>query len=198
MKEIKAMRKMTIGMHHINVTQKEWNPKKTSSHYLIPGVDLAGEDTGIDFYKALDGRYLSLGQWGGKWGTAFIPVDEKFKPQKTELADGRQGYYGIYLCHDNHPHIRGRVYNIGDVMYMEGTSGGKATGNHIHMEVFQFDPHNYWKFPEREYVKGNVYNTYRFKRYWNPSELWVATDYSTIVNLNGQTFGLTTLNDCRG
>lgn len=190
---------MVLGMHHVNVTQKEYERSKTSTHYHLPAIDLAGEDTGIDYYKALDGRYMCIGTWGPSGGTAFIPVDSRNKPEKTMLADGRVGYFGIYMVHDWGSHYKYRIYRVGDVMYKEGTKGN-ATGNHIHLEVFEYDPKHPYTIPER--TKNDV-GQWMFKdtgktRAINPSELWIATDYSTRIDNKKQTFGETTLSDCRG
>lgn len=193
-------RVLVIGMHHINVTQPQWNQSKTSSHYNVPAIDLGGEDTGIDYYRALDGDYKCIGGTVNSWGTGFIPVDENGQPEEVMLADGTIGYYGIFLVHSNLKYTRGKIYKKGQVIYQEGNYTGYANrsmGYHIHLEVFNYNPKT-CKVPKRVKVKDNIYNTYRFSdsSYIDPSELWIATDYSKIVNLNGMAFGLTTLKDC--
>lgn len=191
-------RVLTIGMHHVNVTQKEYERSRKSTHFKLPAVDLAGEDTGIDFYRALDGKYMCVGTWGPSGGTAFIPIDEHNRPEKTMLADGTIGYYGIYMCHDWSNHYKFSIYRIGDVMYKEGRKGN-TTGNHIHLEVFRFDPKNPYVVPKRT---QNEVGQWMFEETGktgpvNPSELWVATDYSVRVDSKKQTFGETTLEACR-
>ncbi len=181
------MRKLTIGMHHINVTQRQWNSARQSSHWGIPAVDLAGSDSGIDFFKALDGAFKIIGFWGTSGGTGFIPVDASGKPEKVLLADGKEYYAGLYMVHDSTARKLGAIIPKGGVLYQEGTKG-KATGNHIHLEVFRYDP-EHPILPKRVAVKGNVYGSYMFQDYLDPSMLWIDRSYSTIVSLNGQSFG---------
>ena len=181
------MRKLTIGMHHINVTQPQWNPARETSHWGIPAVDLAGSDSGIDFFKALDGAFKIIGFWGTSGGTGFIPVDASGKPEKVLLADGKEYYAGLYMVHDSTARKLGAIIPKGGVLYQEGTKG-KATGNHIHLEVFKYDP-AHPILPKRVPVKGNVYGSYMFADYLDPSMLWVDKSYSTIMELCGQTFG---------
>lgn len=181
------MRKMTIGMHRIRVTQPQWNPARESSHWSIPAVDLAGSDSGIDYFKALDGAYKIIGFWGTSGGTGFIPVDASGRPEKVLLADGKEYYAGLYMVHDSTLRKLGTIIPKGGVMYQEGTKG-KATGNHIHLEVFRYDP-AHPILPKRVAVKGNHYGSYAFQDYIDPSMLWVDKSYSTIMELCGQTFG---------
>lgn len=210
------MRKMVIGMHHLNVSQCQWMPYDVSSHHNVPAVDLAGSDIGRDYWKALDGKYKSIGTYGGANGTGFIPIDANNNPEQTEAADGSVDYYGIYLVHDNNAHKAGVIYNVGDVMYTEGTKGLSYTGtppNHIHCEVFKFNPSNP-VLPARIVVTsgtvgavpgGKPLQTSRFPDgvYLDPSELWYASDYTTVVKMGAsdggwkQTFGVTTLADAR-
>ena len=181
------MRKLTIGMHHIRVTQPQWNPARESSHWGVPAVDLAGSDSGIDYFKAIDGAYKIIGFWGTSGGTGFIPVDANGKPEPVELADGKEYYAGLYMVHDSTPRKLGAIIPRGGVMYQEGTKG-KATGNHIHLEVFRYNPARPI-LPKRVAVKGNRYGSYAFQDYIDPSMLWVDRSYSAIVNLSGQSFG---------
>ncbi len=181
------MRKLTIGMHHINVTQPQWNPDRESSHWSVPAVDLAGSDSGIDYFKAIDGAYKIIGFWGTSGGTGFIPVDANGKPEPVELADGKEYYAGLYMVHDSTPRKLGTIIPKGGVMYQEGTKG-KATGNHIHLEVFRYNP-ALPILPKRVAVKGNRYGSYAFQDYLDPSMLWVDRSYSAIVSLSGQSFG---------
>lgn len=181
------MRKLTIGMHHINVTQRQWNSARQSSHWGIPAVDLAGSDSGIDFFKALDGAFKIIGFWGTSGGTGFIPVDASGRPEKVLLADGKEYYAGLYMVHDSTARKLGAIIPKGGVLYQEGTKG-KATGNHIHLEVFRYDP-EHPILPKRVAVKGNAYGSYMFADYLDPSMLWVDRSYSAIVSLSGQSFG---------
>ncbi len=181
------MRKMTIGMHHIRVTQPQWNPARESSHWGVPAVDLAGSDSGIDYFKALDGAYKIIGFWGASGGTGFIPVDASGRPEKVLLADGKEYYAGLYMVHDSTLRKLGAIIPKGGVMYQEGTKG-KATGNHIHLEAFRYNP-ACPILPKRVAVKGNRYGSYAFQDYIDPSMLWIDRSYSTIMELSGQTFG---------
>lgn len=191
-------RVMVLGMHHINVSQEQWNKNPKASHYKVPAIDLCGSDYGIDFYKALDGNYKCIGGTVNSWGTGFIPVDKNGKAEQVMLADGTIGYFGVYMVHSNLNYPKGKIYRRGTVMYQEGSYAGRnRVGNHIHLEVFRYNPKTE-RVPKRVPVKGNIYNTYRFSdaSYIDPSELWIASDYSKIVNLSGMSFGITTLNDC--
>lgn len=185
-------RRIVVGMHHINVTQCQFCPTGLS-HKYIPAVDLAGEDTGMDYWRAMDGAYKCIGTWGTAHGTAFAPIDSNGNYEMTELADGTIRYLAIYLVHDNNAHKVGTVIPKGEVMYTEGSyANGKTgqVGNHIHCEAFVFDPNDI-KLDRIQAQDGQWY----FRNYIEPSELWIATDYSTIVALNGQNFGRTILAD---
>lgn len=194
------MRKLTIGMRTVNVSQRQWNPSRSASHYNLPAVDLCGEDRGIDRWRAMDGAYKCIGGTYNSWGTAFIPVTPDGKPEMVELADGTQGYFGLFLVHSNISYKKGTIYPQGSTMYYEGTYKNQ-TGNHIHAEVFRYNPKRP-TVPKRESVPDNRYNTYRFTEasYIDPSELWIITDYSRVFNCEnmGQSFGRCTLQEARG
>ena len=123
---------LCYGMKVINITQL---PQGNYSHPNY-AMDLAGSDMGIDFW-------FSQGRWkchAGEWGNGtyfFIPVDEKGKTCKVHCADGKDRVVTIALTHSNKRYIKtqvGKIYDNGVPAYEEGTKG-RATGNHIHLEV---------------------------------------------------------------
>ncbi len=80
-----------------------------------------------------------------------------------ELADGKEYYAGLYMVHDSTSRKLGAIIPKGSVMYQEGTKG-KTTGNHIHLEVFRYNPTRPI-LPKRVADKGNRYGSYMFQDY---------------------------------
>lgn len=123
---------LCFGMKVINITQL---PGGDYSH-PNQAVDLAGSDSGIDFW-------FSQGRWkciAGPWGNGtyfFIPVNEKGESTKVHCADNVDRVVTVALTHSNQIYthsVVGKIYENLEPFYEEGTKGW-ATGNHIHAEV---------------------------------------------------------------
>lgn len=77
----------------------------------------------------------------GAWGNAntgntrfFWSCDKNGKAKKVLCADGYLRYITLALTHSRRSFTVGHYYKFNEIMYQEGTSG-RATGNHIHLEV---------------------------------------------------------------
>lgn len=127
---------LCYGMKVINITQL---PGGSYSHPNY-ALDLAGSDSGIDFWYA-------VGNWkcmAGPWGNAtyfFKSCDAAGNTVKVRCADGRDRVITLALTHGAGLYIKpvvGKVYRDGQAMYEEGRvsqPGQKITGNHIHAEI---------------------------------------------------------------
>ena len=119
-------------MKVINLTQL---PGGNLSH-PNNALDMAGSDSGIDFWYA-QGRWKCI---AGPWGNGtffFVPVDAKGDITKVHCADGVDRIVTLALTHSNQLYVKstvGKIYENGEPMYEEGVKGW-ATGNHIHAEV---------------------------------------------------------------
>ena len=124
---------LCFGMHHLTVTQL---PGGSFSHPNL-AMDLAGSDAGVDFWFA---KCCSWKCIAGEWGNGtyfFIPCDSKGNHINIMCADGKQRKITIALTHSQKQWIKtttGKIYAKDQPMYEEGKKG-KATGNHIHLEV---------------------------------------------------------------
>ena len=126
------MNNLCYGMKVLAISQL---PQGNYSHPNM-AMDCFGSDNGIDFWFA-QGRWKCI---AGAWGSGtyfFAPVDANGVPCMVHCADGVDRIVTIALTHSNRRYIRtekGKIYENGQPMYEEGTNG-KATGNHIHLEV---------------------------------------------------------------
>ena len=123
---------LCFGMKVINITQL---PGGSFSH-PNGAMDLAGSDSGIDYWFAQGNWKCIAGPWGN--GTFFfVSCDSSGIPTRVHCADGIDRIVTIALTHSARTYIRttvGKIYQNGMAMYEEGTVG-QATGNHIHLEV---------------------------------------------------------------
>lgn len=126
------MNNLVFGMKVINISQL---PGGSYSHPNM-ALDMVGSDNGIDFYFAQGYWKAIAGPWGN--GTYFfMSCDAKGAPAAVHCADGKDRIVTLALTHSARQYVRttvGKVYGTGTPMYEEGTVG-KATGNHIHVEV---------------------------------------------------------------
>ena len=132
--------RLIFGMKCLNVSQigSAYDGRNHYSHVSYE-VDLAGMDTGADVWR----NKMPNTYWycAGAWGNAntgntrfFWSCDKNGKAKKVLCADGYLRYITLALTHSRRSFIVGHYYKLNEIMYQEGTSG-RATGNHIHLEV---------------------------------------------------------------
>lgn len=132
--------RLTFGMKCLNVSQigSAYDGRNHYSHVSYE-VDLAGMDTGADVWR----NKMPYTYWycAGAWGNAntgntrfFWSCDKNGKAKKVLCADGYLRYITLALTHSNRNFSVGHYYKFNEIMYQEGTSG-RATGNHIHLEI---------------------------------------------------------------
>ena len=132
--------RLIFGMKCLNVSQigSGYDGKNHYSHVSYE-VDLAGMDTGADVWR----NKMPNTYWycAGAWGNAntgntrfFWSCDKNGKAKKVLCADGYLRYITLALTHSRRSFTVGHYYKYDEIMYQEGTSG-RATGNHIHLEV---------------------------------------------------------------
>ena len=169
---------LVFGMHHLTVTQL---PKGDFSHPNL-AMDLAGQDPGVDFWfaKCCDWKCIA-GEWGS--GTYFfIPCDSKGNHINIMCADGKQRKVTIALTHSLKKWVkteRGKIYAKNQPMYEEGTKG-KATGNHIHLEIAEgYKTTKTYDSKLGVYTMGNELD---------PTKMFFVLDgYTTVVTTKGAT-----------
>lgn len=132
--------RLIFGMKCLNVSQigSGYDGRNHYSHVSYE-VDLAGMDTGADVWR----NKMPNTYWycAGAWGNAntgntrfFWSCDKNGKAKKVLCADGYLRYITLALTHSRRSFTVGHYYKFNEIMYQEGTSG-RATGNHIHLEV---------------------------------------------------------------
>lgn len=171
-----------IGMHHLNVTQigSGYDGKNHYTHVSYE-VDLAGSDSGIDYWKNM----MPTTYWkcAGAFGTAstgntrfFWSCNSKGEPKRVLCADGTLRLLTLAMTHSNRSFTVGKLYGYKEVMYQEGTAGN-ATGNHIHLEVCA------------GHVKTKVRNSkggYNLANMLPANKVFfVLSSYTTITNAGG-------------
>lgn len=123
---------LVFGMKVISFSQL---PGGSYSHPNM-ALDAVGSDSGIDFWFAQGYWKAIAGPWGN--GTYFfMSCDKNGAPAAVHCADNKDRIVTLALTHSARQYVRttlGKVYGTGTPMYEEGTVG-KATGNHIHVEV---------------------------------------------------------------
>lgn len=172
------MDNLIFGMHHLNITQL---PGGSYSHPNY-AMDLAGEDSGVDFWfnKMPNTCFKCTGQFGARsTGNTrfFMSCDDTGNPKLVRCADLEARVVTLALTHSNKDFETGKIYHPGDVLYQEGTAG-KATGNHIHLEVAEgmqttktYDP---------------AMGVYRMANELNPLRMFfVSDDFTTVVDTRG-------------
>lgn len=133
------MDRLVFGMHTLYVSQGAYGYRGSS--HPNGALDLAGQDTGIDFWRAMS-RMKCIAQWKGGYGTyMFTFVDSAGNPTKVRLADGTDRIVTLAMTHSNEQYIDsavGKIYEVGQYCYEEGGKGANGAhtfGNHIHIEV---------------------------------------------------------------
>lgn len=126
------MNNLVFGMKVINITQL---PGGSYSHPNM-AVDLAGSDSGIDYWFAQGYWKCIAGPWGS--GTYFfMSCNSAGAPAGVHCADDKERIVTLALTHSARKFARpvvGQVYGTGTPIYEEGTVG-QATANHIHLEI---------------------------------------------------------------
>ena len=173
------MNNLCFGMKVINITQL---PGGSYSHPNY-AMDLAGSDSGIDFWYAQGNWKCIAGPWGN--GTYFfIPVDAAGNTVSVHCADGVNRVVTIALTHSENKYIKtkvGTIYKNGMPMYEEGVKG-KATGNHIHLEIATG--------VQSTKTYDSALKVYRMKNELNPLKvMYVNKAFSKVTNSkNAQLF----------
>jgi len=175
--------RMVFGMHHLNITQigTAYTGSGTYSHPSWE-LDLAGEDTGIDYwYNLMKNTGLKcLGTWGTS-GTYFFGTCDPSTGAKKNVycADGKLRVITLAMTHSARTFTVGKIYKTGEVVYTEGTKG-KATGNHIHLEVAEG-----WQTTKVQNSKGyyNVTGIMDARKVF-----FIYTPYTTVISNVGINF----------
>ena len=174
---------LVFGMHHLTITQL---PGGSFSH-PNNAMDLAGQDSGVDFWFAKCCAYKCI---GGPWGNGtyfFVPCDSKGNQINVMCADGKQRKVTLALTHSARKYIKtavGKIYNLNQPMYEEGVVG-RATGNHIHLEIAE------------GYQTTKTYDSklgvYTMKNELNPIKvMYVLDGFTKVVTSKGATLKHTT------
>lgn len=180
------MDRLIFGMHHLNITQAG-SLLDGKEHYSHPNaaIDLAGEDTGIDYwYNKESETYFYCSGYFGNRSTGntrfFITCDKDGNKKKVLCADGKERVITLALTHSGKDYQLYKIYKPGDILYQEGTAG-RATGNHIHLEVAEGSQKTkYWD------AKMKVY---RMMGEMDPRDAFFILDgYTTVVNTQSLVF----------
>lgn len=118
------MIKRKFGMEYLNISQSRYG---SYSHKGLNAYDLTGEDSGIDRFIATY-QYVIIGVLSFT-GTGFA---------NTVMFYDDENDVTLALTHQNNLdrsiYYVGHRFNLNDTIYFEGMAG-KATGNHIHLEI---------------------------------------------------------------
>lgn len=179
------MDRCVFGMHHLNITQiGSYYDGKTHLSHCTWEIDCAGSDSGIDFYynKLPETYWKTAGRFGNKssgntW--FFWSCDRTGRAIPVRCADGKDRVITLAMTHSNADYRLGRIVAPGEIMYQEGTAG-KASGNHIHLEVAEGCVLR--KVP-------NVKGYYNIVGIMDARKVFFILDgYTTVVNTKGLVF----------
>ena len=176
------MENVIFPMQTINITQRALD---SYSHKGLEAWDIAGADTGIESaYAPCTVKVLAKLPYEttGFSNTVFFgSCDENGNPAKVLTENGQERILTFALTHDNNISDIpiGKIYKSGEKIYDEGTKG-KATGNHIHMEIGEG-----WQYKKAKQSNG----------VWSiPNIVHIADvfyqlkDWNIIKRLNGYAF----------
>lgn len=173
-------------MHHLNITQIgtliDGKPHYSHPNYAL---DLAGEDAGIDFWRNRESEtcFYCSGAFGSRsTGNTrfFVSCDINGKQKKVLCADGKERVITLAMTHSNTDYRLYHIYKFDEVMYREGTAG-RATGNHIHLEVAEGS--------QRTKYYDNKLGVYRMRGEMSPVDAFYILDgYTQIVDTKGLIF----------
>lgn len=117
---------LIFPMEYLNISQGR---DGGYSHQNVNAYDLIGKGTGIDpMFAPTKMKCIKtyVDSYGGNT-SMFQSVE------KVTFADGRNDKLLIMCIHSNDANIVNAVYEKGEIIFTEGTSGN-VTGNHIHSE----------------------------------------------------------------
>ena len=177
--------RIVFGMHDLNITQTGAGyGKQYSLSHVGFELDLAGEDSGIDYYfnKLPNTCFKCTGRFGTRsTGNTFffVTCDSVGHVKKVLCADGMYRVITLALTHSNRDAVIGKIYGYNSILVSEGTQGA-AFGNHIHLECAE------------GLVTRKVPNV---KGYYNlPNMLdarkvfWILDGWTTVVQTQGLKF----------
>ena len=162
------MKNTILGMRTLNVTQGNyaWIPSKNyfsdnASHMGFNALDLGGEDTGQDVWRAKNRwkvtRILLKSNTGFNNTIFFSPCDEQGRLELINTPSGIKKLT-LALTHIDFKNIKVKENQIveGDFfMYMEGQTGDVP--NHVHAEVcFEFIDYKV-NLKGKEYFNGSAW-----------------------------------------
>lgn len=164
------MIKRKFGMTCLNISQGRYN---AYSHKNNNAYDLCGIDSGIDKFTTFNDLYcLNFQSYKSTgFGNTVLYYD---KDNDVTLA----------FTHSNVTSWKvGQTYKSGEVIYYEGTTG-KATGNHIHLEIGK------GKQTKKAYFKD--IKLWKLKDEINIEDyFYIDKSYTTIKNDKGYLFSYT-------
>ena len=155
------MDKRKFGMSTLDISQGRFH-KNGLSHANLNAYDLVGSDSGIDnFYATYNYVIVGVLEYS-KTGFA-----------NTIMYYDKENDITLALTHANTipgSFIVGKKFEIGELMYYEGTKG-KATGNHIHMEIGK----------GKQTKKYKINGMYQMKNLINIEEYFYIDPYFTKI-----------------
>ena len=154
------MIKRKFGMRYLNISQGRYN---SFSHKNLNAYDLAGEDSGID-------RFITFNELEV---IGILPY-KTTGFANTVLFYDKDNDVTLAMSHCNNINFleKGLVLYPEDTIYYEGTTG-KATGNHIHLEI--------GKGKQTTKVKINS-SEWGLKDWINIEDYFYIDEYTTILN----------------
>ena len=173
------MENLIWGLRTIAFSQLE--NEKGHSHFHIDAVDMQGEDTGCDVYRA-SCRMKIIGKSSSAHTIYFVSCDLKGKPTKVHCADGVDRVVTIALTHmDNWKGYNvGNIYESGKICYKEGSYSSNRTGtcgNHVHIEVAEGEV----KTKSYVYIDGKRYWRFKPSVALKPTDVFFALDGYNLV-----------------
>ena len=183
------MENAVLGMRTLNISQGYYS---NGTHRNLYQVDLAGEDTGIDTWRAKNHwKVLAILPYSttGFANTVFFgSCDEN--GNKVEVMTPGYGtmVMTIAMTHDNVISSKikvGAIFSGEDMIYEEGTTG-HATGNHIHLEIAKG-----WVTSKRKFTGSQYYGGAQWcmaKTLPIEKCLFLLNGYNRVLNDNGYSF----------
>lgn len=155
--QVKVIELALFPMEYMRITQGINN---AYSHKGTMAIDIAGKDTGSDpLFAPFTGKVVRKGTDGSM---LFESVE------KVLWADGRVDYALLWLYHDENTSDApvGKVFKQGEKFYDEGKAG-KATGNHVHLNVAPGRWDGQYPFVKNLFGKTELRNEIEpFKLFW--------------------------------
>ena len=183
------MRNLIVGMRTVNETQIEFND---FSHKYSPSVDYAGEDEGVDRWRAVDGDYKVINvqplSTTGFANTIYvIPIDSNGNHEVCNTPEKGPGLYTLSFAHDNKVRYKkGDVIKKGEDIAFEGTAG-KATGNHLDVQMAEGRIDYKVKNDQGQYIMPNAirpsHNLFLLKGY-NVIKQDLGLPYTWVYSIN--------------